>query len=239
MTAEMQDLLALARTGDSEATETLLVQNAGLIWGIVRRYYGRGVDPDDLYQLGCMGFLKAARGFDPEYGTQFSTYAVPKISGEIRRFLRDDGTVKVSRTLKEQAVSIHMAREQLRHNGNEPSLSELAEATGFTPEEIATAELASGPVQSLHAEHGEGGQTLEDVLSTEGAEDRMLEHLALREAVASLPEKERMVIDLRYFRDLTQDKASKILGVSQVQVSRLEKRAMEKLRGLLVTADDL
>lgn len=235
----MCSLLALGRQGDREATETLLMQNAGLIWGIVRRYYGRGVDPDDLYQLGCMGFLKAVRGFDPAYGTQFSTYAVPKISGEIRRFLRDDGTVKVSRTLKEQAVAIHIAREQLRQSGNEPTLSELAAATGFTAEEIATAELAAGPVQSIHAEHGEGGQTLEDVLCADGGEEQILEHLALRDAIRALPEQERLVVELRYFRDLTQDKAAKIIGVSQVQVSRLEKRAMDKLRALLVSSDDL
>lgn len=235
MTAEMQDLLALARHGDADATETLLLQNAGLIWGIVRRYYGRGVDPDDLYQLGCMGFLKAVRGFDPEFGTQFSTYAVPKISGEIRRFLRDDGSVKVSRTLKEQATSIHLARERLRQSIGEPTLSELALETGFSPEEIAAAELACAPVSSIHAEHGESGQTLEDILPGEETEERVLEHLALREAVRVLPEKERLVIELRFFRDLTQDKAAKLLGVSQVQISRLEKRAVEKLRQMLAS----
>jgi len=237
MTAEMIDLLALAGEGEEQATETLLLQNAGLIWGIVRRYYGRGVDADDLYQLGCMGFLKAVRGFNLEYGTQFSTYAVPKIAGEIRRFLRDDGAVKVSRSLKEQAVHIHMARERLRLRGDEPSLSDLAAETGLTPEEIAAAELADRPVQSLHAEYSEGGQTLEDLLGTDAPEERMLEHLTLREAIETLPERERTVIMLRFYRDLTQEKAAQILGVSQVQVSRLEKKAMEKLRTYLVAGE--
>ena len=237
MTAEMIDLLALAGEGEEQAMETLLLQNAGLIWGIVRRYYGRGVDADDLYQLGCMGFLKAVRGFDPAYGTQFSTYAVPKIAGEIRRFLRDDGAVKVSRSLKEQAVSIHMARERLRLQGDEPSLSDLAAETGLTAEEIAAAELADRPVQSLHAEYSEGGQTLENLLGTDAPEERMLEHLTLREAIDALPEREQKVIGLRYYRDLTQEKVARILGVSQVQVSRLEKKAMEKLRHYLVAGE--
>jgi len=235
----MVDLLALAGEGEEQATETLLVQNAGLIWGIVRRYYGRGVDTDDLYQLGCMGFLKAVRGFDPTYGTQFSTYAVPKIAGEIRRFLRDDGAVKVSRSLKEQAVAIHMARERLRLRGDEPSVCDLAAETGLTAEEIAAAELADRPVQSLHAEYSEGGQTLEDLLGTDAPEEQMLERLTLREAIERLPERERTVVMLRYYRDLTQEKAAQILGVSQVQVSRLEKRAMERLRGDLDAGEAL
>ena len=237
MTAEMIDLLALAGEGEEQATETLLLQNAGLIWGIVRRYYGRGADADDLYQLGCMGFLKAVRGFDPSYGTQFSTYAVPKIAGEIRRFLRDDGAVKVSRSLKEQAVAIYMARERLRLRGEEPSVSDLAAETGLTAEEIAAAELADRPVGSLHAEYSEGGQTLEDLLGTEATEEQLLERLTLREAIERLPERERTVVMLRYYRDLTQEKAARILGVSQVQVSRLEKRALEKLRSYLVAGD--
>ena len=202
--------------------------------GIVRRYYGRGVDADDLYQLGCMGFLKAVRGFNPAFGTQFSTYAVPKIAGEIRRFLRDDGALKISRSLKEQAVAIHMARERLCLLGEEPGISDLAAETGLTVEEIAVAELADRPVQSLHAEYSEGGQTLEDLLGTDAPEERMLEHLTLREAIERLPQRERTVILLRFYRDLTQEKAAQILGVSQVQVSRLEKKAMEKLRGDLI-----
>lgn len=223
-------LLDAARQGDNDACERMMEENAGLIWSIVRRYYGRGVDPDDLYQLGCMGFLKAVRGFDPAFGCQFSTYAVPKIAGEIRRFLRDDGAVKVSRGLKERAGSIRAARDRLQAElGREPSLSELSEETGLEVEEIAAAEEANAPVASLQMETGDGF-TLESVLGTEGMEDGIVERVALRAAIDDLPERERSVVLLRYFKNLTQDRTARVLGVSQVQVSRIEKKAMEHLR---------
>ena len=175
MTADTLDLLALARDGDEAATEEILRQNSGLIWAVVRRYYGRGVEPDDLYQLGCLGFLKAVRGFDLAYGTQFSTYAVPKIAGEIRRFLRDDGPVKVSRGLKEQGMGIRAARVRLTGLlGREPTLSELAADTGLTAEEIACAETAAEPVVSLQAQVGEDGLTLEGLLTCGGEEERVV-----------------------------------------------------------------
>ncbi|MEM5781189.1 MAG: sigma-70 family RNA polymerase sigma factor, partial [Lawsonibacter sp.] len=162
-------LLEAARNGDSLACEQVLQENNGLIWSVVRRYYGRGVEPDDLYQLGCLGFLKAVQGFDPEYGTQFSTYAVPKIAGEIRRFLRDDGPVKVSRGLKERGTTIRSVRNRLATElGREPTLSEIAEDTGLSPEDIAAAETAAEPVISLQSETGDGGLTLEGVLSEGG-----------------------------------------------------------------------
>ena len=228
-------LLEAARKGDNRACEQVLEENNGLIWAVVRRYYGRGVEPDDLYQLGCLGFLKAVRGFDPAYGTQFSTYAVPKIAGEIRRFLRDDGAVKVSRGLKERGVSVRGARARLWGElGREPLLSELAEATGLTPEEIAAAETAAEPVISLQAETGEGGLTLEGMLSGGGMEEGLVERLALRSALEELPERERQVILLRYYRGLTQARSAKVLGVSQVQVSRLERRAVDRLRQLML-----
>ncbi len=228
--ADTPDLLLQARDGDNGACERLMEENAGLIWSIVRRYYGRGVDPDDLYQLGCLGFLKAVRGFDPAFGCQFSTYAVPKIAGEIRRFLRDDGAIKVSRGLKERSGAIRTARERLRTAlGREPTLSELAGETGLEAEEIAAAEDAGAPVASLQMETGDGF-TLESVLGTEGMEEGIVERLALRTAVDELPERERAVVLLRYFRGMTQDRASKVLGVSQVQVSRIERRALERLR---------
>ena len=222
-------LLDAARQGDNDACERMMEENAGLIWSIVRRYYGRGVDPDDLYQLGCMGFLKAVRGFDPAFGCQFSTYAVPKIAGEIRRFLRDDGAVKVSRGLKERAGSIRTARDRLQAElGREPSLSELSEETGLEVEEIAAAEEANAPVASLQMETGDGF-TLESVLGTEGMEDGIVERVALRAAIDDLPERERSVVLLRYFKNLTQDRTARVLGVSQVQVSRIAKKAMEHL----------
>ena len=230
MAADTLSLLEAARQGDNDACARMIEENSGLIWSIVRRYYGLGADPEDLYQLGCMGFLKAVRGFDPAFGCQFSTYAVPKIAGEIRRFLRDDGAVKVSRGLKERAGSIRAARDRLQAVlGREPTLSELAEETGLEPEEIAAAEEANAPVASLQMETGDGF-TLESVLGTEGMEEGIVEREALRAAVSSLPDRERQVIVLRYFRGLTQDKTARIMGVSQVQISRVEKKAMAYLR---------
>ncbi len=223
-------LLEAARAGDNDACERLLEENSGLVWSIVRRYFGRGADPEDLYQLGCLGFVKAVRGFDPALGYQFSTYAVPKIAGEIRRFLRDDGAVKVSRGLRERGGSIQKARSRLQAElGREPTLSELAAETGLEPEEIAAAETANAPVSSLQMELGDG-LTLEQTMGDEGMEERVLESMALREAVRSLTERERQVVELRYFRGLTQDKTARILEVSQVQVSRIEKKAMTALR---------
>ena len=202
MTAGTLDLILQARQGDEAAAAKVLEENSGLIWAVVRRYYGRGVEPDDLYQLGCLGFLKAVRGFDAGYGTQFSTYAVPKIAGEIRRYLRDNGAIKVGRSIREQSICIYAARERLQAQlGREPVLSELSEATGLTPEEIAAAVLAAAPPVSLQQENADG-----------------------------LPEQERKTILLRFFKGLTQQQCARILGVSQVQVSRLEKRAIERLR---------
>lgn len=230
MSAPTLELLRAAQEGDREACQQAVVENNGLIWSVVRRYYGRGVEPDDLYQLGCLGFLKAVQGFDFSYGTCFSTYAVPKIAGEIRRFLRDDGSVKVSRTIREQGQLLYTAREQLRNQmGREPALSELAEATGLSPEEIAQIELATCAPESLQQETAEG-LTLEGMLGTEAPEESLVERIALREAIDRLPERERMIILLRYFRGMTQERTARVLGVSQVQVSRLERRGLERLR---------
>ena len=230
MTGEALDLLLQARQGDEEATSRVLEQNSGLIWAVVRRYYGKGVEPEDLYQLGCLGFLKAVRGFDADYGTQFSTYAVPKIAGEIRRYLRDNGAVKVGRTLREQGISVFAARERLRGVlGREPALSELSEETGLAPEEIAAAELATAPPESVQQENADG-LTLESTLASPLGEEHLLEHIALRSAIDALPEQEKKTILLRFYKGLTQQQCAKILSVSQVQVSRLEKRALEKLR---------
>ncbi len=212
----------------------MVEENAGLIWSVARRFFGRGVEPDDLFQLGCVGFLKAIEGFDEAYGTRFSTYAVPKISGEIRRFLRDDGTVKVSRGLKERAAAIRAARTELTQRlGREPVLSELSEATGLEPEEIAAAETAALPAESLQQTAGEDGFSLEQVLGDWTQEERLVEYVALRQAIETLPDRERQTVYLRYFHGMTQDRASRVLGVSQVQVSRLERRAIGHLRELL------
>ena len=228
------ELIERSHAGDPAATEALVSENMGLIWAVARRFFGRGVEPDDLFQLGSIGFLKAVSGFDPDFGTQFSTYAVPKIAGEIRRFLRDDGAVKVSRTLKERSGKIAAARQTLIGRlGREPSLSELADLLGLEPEEIAEAENASLAVESIQQESGETGLALEDLLSAAPMEETIVERLDLRRALEELPERERRVILLRYDHGLTQDRAAKLLGVSQVQVSRLEKKALTKLRTLL------
>ena len=193
---------------------------------------------DRLYQLGCLGFLKAVRGFDFAYGTCFSTYAVPKIAGEIRRFLRDDGPVKVSRTLREQAQRLYALRERLRQElGREPALSELAEAFGQPPEEVARIELATDTPDSLQRETAEG-LPLEGVLASDAPEDRLLEHIALRDAVERLPERERETILLRYFRGMTQTQTARVLHVSQVQVSRLERKGLERLRREMSLEED-
>ena len=227
----MEELIRRAQIGDREASERLVTENAGLIWSVAKRFLGRGTEAEDLYQLGCLGFLKAVEGFDLEFGTQFSTYAVPKISGEIRRFLRDDGAIKVSRSLKERSAAVRSARSLLGSAlGREPSLKELSDHLGLAPEDIAQAEAATREVESIHRECGEEGFTLENILTDTESEERMLEKIALRQAIAELPEREKCVISLRYFHGLTQDRVARVLNVSQVQVSRIEKKAIGILR---------
>ena len=229
-----EELIAKSQNGDQEAKEALVNENTGLIWSVARRFLGRGTEADDLYQLGCLGFLKAIDGFDLEFGTQFSTYAVPKISGEIRRFLRDDGAVKVSRGIKERASTIKTARNKLLQLlGREPSLQEIAEQTGFTMEEIAVADVATSCVESIQQESGEEGFSLENILTDTESEESLLEKISIRQGIATLPEKEATVIKLRYFHGLTQERVSKVLGVSQVQVSRIEKKALLRLKEVL------
>ncbi len=230
----LEELIARSQAGDAVATETLVTENSGLIWSVARRFVGRGTELDDLYQLGCLGFLKAVEGFDLEYGTQFSTYAVPKISGEIRRFLRDDGAVKVSRSIKEQASTIRSVRNQLSAAlGREPTIQEISRQTGFSPEEIALAETATAATESIQRETGEEGFSLENILTDTESEERMVEKIDLRQAIEALPEREKTVVKLRYFHCLTQQQVAKIMSVSQVQVSRIEKKAIAELRDRL------
>ena len=229
-----EELILQSQAGDRVASEILVTENSGLIWSVARRFMGRGTEPDDLYQLGCLGFLKAVEGFNPEFGTQFSTYAVPKIAGEIRRFLRDDGAIKVSRSLKEQAMTIKIARNHLATAlGREPTLQEISAQTGFSPEEIALAENATAATESIQRECGEEGFSLENILTDTESEEKMVERIALTQAIDKLPEREGMVIKLRYFHALTQERVARVLQVSQVQVSRIEKKALAHLRELL------
>lgn len=229
-----EELIAQSQAGDHDARETLLKENTGLIWSVARRFIGRGTESDDLYQLGCLGFLKAVDGFDLSFGTQFSTYAVPKIAGEIRRFLRDDGAVKVSRGIKERAATIKTVRNQLINAlGREPTVQEIAKQTGFSPEDIAIAETATASIESIQQETGEDGFTLENVLTDTESEEALLERISLRQAIDRLPERESAVIRLRYFHGLTQERVSRILQVSQVQVSRIEKKALSRLKDFI------
>lgn len=229
-----EELIALAQAGDAKAAERLIEENTGLIWSVARRFLGRGTDTEDLYQLGCLGFFKAVEGFDTSFGTQFSTYAVPKIAGEIRRFLRDDGTVKVSRTIKERSAQIKAVRAILLAELNrEPTIQEIAERTGISAEDIALAETATASTESINREIGDDGFSLENILTDTESEEKLLERIALNQAIKKLPEREAMVIKLRYFHALTQERVSKVLGVSQVQVSRIEKKALIKLKDLL------
>ena len=226
----MTALLRRASDGDRTAESALVEENSGLIHTIARRYYGRGLEPEDLYQLACVGFIKAVRGFDPALGNEFSTYAVPKIAGEIRRFLRDDGAVKVSRAVKERAMRVRRIQNELESRlGRSPGVSELAAAAGLTPEEVAACEQAEVSVDSLERELSGGGR-LGDLIGDEGMEERTCLYLSLEEALETLPERERQVIALRYARDMTQQQVSRIIGVSQVQVSRIEKHAIAMLR---------
>ena len=233
--SRLEELLLQAKAGDQRAVEVLVEENSGLIWSVARRFLGSGTEADDLYQLGCLGFLKAVEGFDPEYGTQFSTYAVPKISGEIRRFLRDDGAVKVSRSLKEQAATIKATRNRLATAlGREPTIQEISRQTGFSPEEIALAETATAAIESIQRETGEEGFSLENILTDTETEEKMVEKIALRQAIDALPEREKRIIQLRYFHGLTQQRIAKVMNVSQVQVSRIEKKALAMLKDLMV-----
>ena len=182
--SRIEELISRCQAGDREAGELLITENAGLIWSVARRFLGRGTEADDLYQLGCLGFLKAVEGFDLEFGTQFSTYAVPKISGEIRRFLRDDGVIKVSRSLKEQAASIKSMRNHLTSAlGREPTIQEISRQTGFTVDEIELAETATAATESIQEQMGSEGFTLENILTDTETEDPFLEHMALRQAI--------------------------------------------------------
>lgn len=230
----LEELIASSQAGDMAAKDTLLRENAGLIWSVTRRFIGRGVEADDLYQLGCLGFIKAIDGFDLQFGTQFSTYAVPKITGEIRRFMRDDGAVKVSRSIKEQAQQIKTVRNRLiTVLGRDPTIQEISDQSGISAEDIAVAESAVASVESINQCASEDGFSLENILSDTESEEIFLEKLTLRQSISKLSEREAKVIYLRYFHGLTQERIAKILSVSQVQVSRIEKKAITRLRELM------
>ena len=231
----MTDLLCAAQCGDRTAMDELIRSNSPLIYSVARRFIGRGADIDDLYQLGSMGFIKAVRGFDPALGTQFSTYAVPKIAGEIKRFLRDDGIIKVSRTLRENAAKVSAAVSNYEStHGTQPRLSDICALTGLDREDVAACMDAPSTAQSLDAEISDGLRLM-DTVDSGFEEQKLVEHIALRQAMDELDELWRTVIILRYFRGLTQQETAGRMGINQVQVSRIERKAFEKLRKRLVT----
>ena len=229
----MLSLLLKAKNGDKDAMEKLISDNSALIHSVIKRFYGRGVELEDLYQLGSIGFVKAVRGFDENFGTQFSTYAVPKIAGEIKRFLRDDGIIKVSRGIRENAAKINAAQAAfIKREGKEPRISDLSRLTGLQAEEIALCITAPISASSLDADMSEGF-TLYDSLQSNYDEQKLIEHIALKDAISQLDEQWRKIIMLRYFRGLTQQKTANVLGMTQVQVSRIEKRAFDSMRKTL------
>lgn len=227
-------LIQKAQQGDREAKDILLRENSGLIWSVVRRFGGRGADLEDLYQIGAIGLLKCIDKFDFGYDVKFSTYAVPMVMGEIRRFLRDDGTVKVSRRLKELAFRAKRLQERkLLEESREMTLQELAEALGAEREEIVLALEAGREVESLYAAGGGGEDNalrLIDKLPDPADHEKMLDRISLKEAMGELDEKERQIIWMRYFQDRTQADVAKEIGISQVQVSRIEKKTLLRMR---------
>lgn len=235
----MDDTLMLIRkahTGDKEARDTLVEQNMGLVYSVVRRFRNRGVETEDLIQIGSIGLLKSIDKFDVSFDVKFSTYAVPMITGEIKRFLRDDGMIKVSRSMKEAALKAYSARELLeRKLGREPSLNEIAEEVELSVEELAMALDAGAEVESLHKViyQGEGNDiSLMDRIEEPVSQgERLLDRMLLEEILKKLKPEERRVIYLRYFCDRTQSAIAELLGISQVQVSRMEKRILKQLRG--------
>jgi len=230
---EVKRLIALSQSGDNLARDTLVQCNIRLVWSVVQRFMNRGYDPDDLFQIGCIGLLKSVDKFDLSYDVKFSTYAVPMIIGEIQRFLRDDGTLKVSRSMKELANKVRKASDDLSKTlGKIPTINEIAEYLEVTPADIVFAQEANRPLSSIHEtvfENDGDPITLMDQIADE-SDERWFDKLALTEAIETLNERERLIVYLRYFRDQTQSEVARRLGISQVQVSRLEKKILQSIK---------
>lgn len=229
------ELIKRAREGDQTARNQVAAENLGLVWSVVRRFAGRGHDLEDLYQIGCIGLLKCIDKFEPAFDVKFSTYAVPMIMGEVKRFLRDDGMVKVSRSLKETAYKVYTVREKMvNENGTEPTLEELASCLDIDKEEIVVALEANSEVESIYKtiyqNDGNAIYLIDKLVSTEDESQKAINQLALEELMQQLDEKERTIIKMRYFEDKTQTEIAGKLGISQVQVSRMEKKVLLKMR---------
>lgn len=228
-------LIKKSHEGDEEARTRLVEENEGLVWCIVKRFRNRGVEAEDLFQIGNIGLLKAIDKFDLNYEVKFSTYAVPMISGEIKRFLRDDGMIKVSRSLKELAYKSCACRERLQEAwGREPTITEIASELKVETEELLMAMDASSEIESLHKpiyqKEGQELRLMDKLPEQEEQEDRILDHMLLQELLTYLDKEERRLIYLRYFANQTQSQVGKELGISQVQVSRMEKKILKNLR---------
>ncbi|MEW9669669.1 RNA polymerase sporulation sigma factor SigF [Ammoniphilus sp. 3BR4] len=230
---EVKRLIEASQNGDQEAREKLVNCNIRLVWSVVQRFLNRGYEADDLFQIGCIGLLKAVDKFDLSYDVKFSTYAVPMIIGEIQRFLRDDGTLKVSRSLKEMANKVRRAKDDLSKKiGRIPTIVEIADELGVTPEEVVFAQEANRAPSSIHEtvfENDGDPITLMDQIS-DSDEGKWFDKIALKEAINKLSERERLIVFLRYFRDQTQSEVAERLGISQVQVSRLEKKILKMIK---------
>lgn len=231
-------LIQKSHAGDERAKEQLVEENTGLVWCVVKRFYNRGAEAEDLFQIGTIGLLKAIDKFDLSYEVKFSTYAVPLISGEIKRFLRDDGMIKVSRSLKELAYKASCCQEELRRSwGREPTLSEIARNMGVEKEELAAAMEASSEIESLHKtiyqKDGNEIQLMDRLEEKEGKEEQILNQILLKELLNHLEKEERQLIYLRYFKNKTQSEVGRMLGISQVQVSRTEKKLLKRMRDAL------
>ena len=228
------EYLRLAKEGDTIAKESLIEHNVSLVKCIVKRYLGKGVDYDDLFQIGCMGFLKAISGFDESFGVKFSTYAVPMIAGEIKRFMRDDGSVKVSRTMKQTAKEINaFVEDYTREKGRAPAVSEIAERFGMDEAETVFVMGSSKMPLSLYGAgervDGKERELIETLPATDDQEE-WIDRMLLRGAIEGLSERDKKIIILRYFRDMTQSEVAEKIGVSQVQVSRIESRIIKEFR---------
>lgn len=229
-------LIERAQAGEKEAREVLIEQNLGLVHHIVKRFLGRGYEAEDLFQIGVIGLIKSIDKFNMEYDVKFSTYAVPLITGEIKRFIRDDGMVKVSRTLKENGMRVKYARERLGNSLNrEPTLEEVAKEAVLTVEEVVLAMEANVQVESIYKSvyQNDGNEIfMVDQLADEkvNEQESVLNHLVVKQLIGELPQKEQKLIRLRYYQEKTQTEVAKVLGISQVQVSRLEKKILLDMR---------
>lgn len=231
---QTREWIRRAKEGNREAKEKLVLENTGLVWNVVKGFHGRGYDKEELFQIGCIGLIKSIERFDLSYDVKFSTYAVPLITGEIRRFFRDDGMIKVSRKWKEEGYRIYQSLQKLTQKlGREPDLNEISEDCGICVEDIVMAMEANAEVESLNRTYQSEGKEVavqDRIPSEENMEDKIIENIALKQAMHDLSERERKLIELRYYQNKTQMETSKEFGVSQVQISRMEKKILAKLK---------